>query len=92
MFASRDQLLCQQSTEAGGRFDRPHPIGIEWLGPRQQPVSLMPIRRQREPCDLMFVAVNRDSCVGRLVRVDPDRDRHEMLLQVQRLGRRGGHS
>jgi enamine deaminase RidA (YjgF/YER057c/UK114 family) len=25
----------------------------------------------------VFVAVNRDSCVGRLVRVDPDRDGHE---------------
>ena len=37
----------------------------------------MSIRKQGESRDLMFVAFNRDSGMGRLVRVDPDRDRHE---------------
>jgi hypothetical protein len=84
--------LGEESTEPSGGLDRPHPIGIEWFGPGQQPVGLMPIRRQRQSCDLVFVAVNRDSFAGRLVRVDPDRDRHECSSKVQRLGRREGRS
>ena len=39
----------------------------------------MPVGAQREPCQLSFVAIDGDRGVGRLVRVDSDRDSHEVL-------------
>src|SRR3954447_1159766 len=71
------ELLSEQSTKPGGGLDRPHPLGIEWFSPRQQPGRLMSIGGQCESRNGLFVAVNRDSCMGRLVRVDPDRHWHE---------------
>ncbi len=49
--------------------------------------NLIPIGGQGEPPNLMFVAVDRDSCVGRLVRVDPDRDNQRTVRHsIRRIG------
>ena len=92
MLARREQLLGEQTTETASGLDRPHPVAVERLCPSQPPIDLMSIRRERETCNLVLVAVNRDSCMGRLVRVDPDRARHECYSMFNGLGRRAGHS
>ena len=91
LFAGADQLLSEQPAETGGGLDRPHPVAVKWLSPRQQTIGLMPIGAQRESCQLSFVAINRDDGVSRLVGIDSDRDGHEGP-PFQRVDRRGGHS
>jgi hypothetical protein len=53
------------------------PSCVSWCRAGSARKSLPHKQTRSSPGDLVFVAVNRDSCVGRLVRVDPDRDRHE---------------
>ena len=52
MFPGGEQLLGEQPAQAGGGLDRPHPVDVEWFGPREQPVGLMPIGGHGESRDL----------------------------------------
>ncbi|MBW3612175.1 MAG: hypothetical protein KY438_11740 [Actinobacteria bacterium] len=76
VLAGGNQLLGQQTAEAGSRLDRPGSLHAERLGPRQEPLGLASVGGDGEPGDGMFVAVDGDGGVGRLVRVDPDGHGH----------------
>ncbi len=87
-FTRRDELLRAQAAETGSGLDRPHPISVEWFGPRQQTFGLPGAGREREAGDGLFVAVDRDSSMGRRVRVDPDGHGHAVLLVLVDVGPR----
>ncbi len=63
VLAGRNQLLGQQTSEAGGGLDRPGPLDAERLGPRQQPLGLAPVGGDGEPSDGVFVAVDGDGAL-----------------------------
>ena len=75
MFAFGDELLGEELAEPVSGLDRPGPV-IERRRPRQQPHRLTAIRGELELGERLFVLVDGHRGVGRLVRIDPDDDRH----------------
>jgi hypothetical protein len=77
MLAGADELLGKHRPHPGCSLDGPS-ARLEARRPLQEPASLMPISVDTDRVEDSFGAVDRDRCVGPLVRVDPD-DEHGVL-------------
>ena len=73
-FAGRDQLLGEQVAETLGGLDRPDAVVAEAVSPLTEQDGLGRTGTDADLVDDGLELVDRNRGVGRLVRVDPDRD------------------